>query len=429
LVYSKLYKKTVKLLQEKANNNNAKIKNIKEKYFHTKTHREDYFNHVNKFITKLEKLIPSNTNINSEDVYLVENTYIINHDHNGYTTSRTFTLAGNKVLLKNNHSFFNTDVLYYINKKTNISVYYDAQSLLLLGYKISNQPFKYSERKNVFIKRIQSVKNMLLSMGYYSTDIDISEDIEDIKENYYKVDDKFIINKITNKYNKSRFDNLKKVVRDTNKILYCIKNNYYVKDEDYNQIVEKYNNKLKGLILKNTQGSQVFNDWKAYTTNLLFNKPKPEDIKIKLEKLVNYSEFTQYDYHGNLLLYYLIDNMTKLLEYNDRKLQMIIAYLAIDIIIYEYKLFNNDNTVSNYSTRLFNYILDSTTFVDIGVTDEDFETNIYGEYVDPDEEISEEEKERIMDSKEEDDALDVEVNEDGEDIDYEIDYASGVNMG
>src|SRR5690606_28267286 len=137
---------------------NEEIKKLKSEYGNVKRHKEDYFNFVNDFITNIENIIGHNININGENIYLRYDTFIVDHDHNGYHTEKPLIISekDTKMNYKKDHPFFKTDVIYYTNRRLDIDIFYNSSTYLLLGYKERNKEFEYA-KKNAFIKINYSV--------------------------------------------------------------------------------------------------------------------------------------------------------------------------------------------------------------------------------------------------------------------------------
>lgn len=427
-------------LEEKQQKSENIIKDLKSKYGKTKQHKEDFYNHVDNLIKYMESVIGKNTNIGNKDIYLRHDTYIIDHDHNGYKAVKKFTIADkdDKIKFKKNHPFFKTDVLYYTNNKLQIDVFYNSTTLLLLGYKEKNKEFEKSKVRNVFLKVNYSILNRLRLMGYRNKYIDIQKMKDEIFDKYAKKDSQFILKQIVSEIARLRIDNLKKMLNYTQMILYRIRYGYEKEltpdlektEYEMQNLVDKYK-ALKVMIIKDSKtGNRVFQDWKAISFGLNFQDTGDKTINISLEdKYVLSEEISNYDYHGNLLLFYIVKNMANLISYNTNKfIKTNTAYLLIDTIIRMHTRFNREDWKKNFSMKRFGYIMRSIASKkdiegDEG-TLEDITTGIYGEYVDTDDELDPETGEAMVDDREEMDAIDVDTE-----VDYQIDYMAGVNTG
>lgn len=427
-------------LTEKEEKSNAIIKELKLLYGKTKQHKEDFFRHIDKFITSLESVVGDN-DING--INLRYDTYSVDHDHNGYKSVKPFTITdkNDKVQFKKNHQFFTTDVLYYTNNKLQIDVFYNSKTLLLLGYKEKNKEFERSKVKNTFLKVNYSVLNRLKMMGYRSKYIDMELAKKDIINQYSIEDPQFILNRIVTDVSHTRIENLKKLLNYTQTMLYRIKYGYVKQltpdlektEYDMENVVDKYKS-LKTMHVKDVTNStnRVFKDWKAVNFGLTYHDTTAKKlINISVDdKYVLSEEISSYDYHGNLLLFYIVQNMDKLIQYNSNKFVKVnIVHLITDTINRMHTQFNRENWEKNYNMKRFKYVMQSVaTERDIEAEDvrlklDDITTGVYGEYVDPDDVPDESKADELIDDQEEMDAIDVDTE-----IDYQIDYESGINM-
>ncbi|AYV82382.1 MAG: hypothetical protein Homavirus41_1, partial [Homavirus sp.] len=149
------------------------IDELKSSYGKSKTHKEDFYNHIKLFINNIENAIGSDVNINAENIFVRYDAYIIDHDHNGYRLDKPLIITDkdDKIQYKKNHPFFKKDVIYYTNNQLQIDVFYNAISLLLLGYKERNKDFLYSKNTDVYMKVNYSITNRLRLMGYRAKSI------------------------------------------------------------------------------------------------------------------------------------------------------------------------------------------------------------------------------------------------------------------
>lgn len=424
--------------QLEINNNNKKyIDSLKTAFSNTKNYKQDYISFINNFINLLENIIGKNININNQNLYLSFDTYIIDHDHEGFPLKNNIILKNDKNFVKfiNNHSFFKKNVLYYKNSTFgNVDIFYDANSLLLLGFK-KNQTFHFSTKNNVFLKKNYSILNKLKYMGFTSSNINIQDDIVKL-QNIYENDDKQIFNNIILNISRNRLSNLKKLIIDIQRFINNIKFTDKIYDGEnismFNTIINKFYNKLKNIKINDAKNN-LFNNWsiindylKSTISNLTF------DYTIE-QKYISGDDIINFDYHGNIVLHYIITQFTQLINLNNNNkfIQSNIVYLIIDIINYAHDLFNNDSITQTYELKRFVSILYSKTFVHDD--DNSLINQLYGDNDTIDYENIKKIDDVIENNKEEIDAIDVdgeaeEINDlQTENLDYEIDYASGVN--
>lgn len=438
-----------KLEKEKRKDEKRKriINEYKSDYSDSKTHREDYFNFIKNFVIFLESVIGKNININGSDIYLLDDIYVINHDHNGYPLDNKILLneKENKIIMKKNHPFFNKDVIFYINNRLQIEIYYDAVSLLLLGYKEKNKEYQRSKNTNVYLKINYSILNRLKTLGYEQRILNISEYKKTATEKYKINDDQQIIKYIITEISRERMTNLKNVITDIQKYINRTKFNYnkpflYTYDMiDEDAFLDKYKDKLMKLKLLDSNKTIFFRDWKTFKYGLSTQNLSSKTINLGLNSDYILSEdISFYDYHGNLILYYIVDELQKLVKMNDDKyIQTTLVFLIIDIIIRTHDEYNKEKIYTNFEIKRFNYMLQNAQYMyDVeekghgldGI--EDQVEGFYGEAKDADADVDDQTMEKELDQKEDDreemDALDVDLDV-GEEMDFEIDYEVGIN--
>lgn len=422
------------IVETKIDDNNEVVDKLKSVYSKTKRHKEDYFNHINTFIKYVEDIIGKNININNENVFTDHDMYIINHDHNGFSIKNPIILhdKDNKIVFQKNNIFFKKDVVYYTNfKLNNMNVYYDAVTGLLLGYKEPNKEYSYSKVKGVYIKINYSVLNKLKFIGYPKKYMNI----EQSKQKYFYKNKNNIIKKIVSDINRERILNLKKILVDVQRYIYKIKNTLKIETEDI--IIKKYADKLSNIVTTNKDNEYSFlKDWEEVKNKLFFQELGDKDINIDPDATyISVDEASNYDYHGNVILFYIIKEFKKLIDYNPTKhIKISIVYFIFDMINQFHDSFNDEFKVNNLEIKRFNKIISSKAYIfDVqekghGIHDSQSEQlsgkteGFYGDYVDEDDVVDSDEEERRDIDREEFEAIDV----DGE-IDYQIDYIDGVN--
>ena len=122
-----------------------------------------------------------------------------------------------------------------------------------------------------------------------------------------------------------------------------------------------------------------------------------------------------------MILFYIIEEFSKLLKYNTQKTNKIaVSNLIIDFINESFNSINNEKHFMNIDIKRFNYIISSKNYLEISELSGLSEVEgIYGEYIDKSAEVTDEEEiEARIDNEEESDALDIDYKMDGEDADY-----------
>lgn len=421
-----------------------KVKTYNEKVLHklSEQYKKEYnvnnkYKYIDDFINNIQHSLGAETNVGSE-VYLRDNVYVINHDHHGVKLDKPIILMDkdNKIFVKSNHPIFNTDVIYYTSFKSGkIDVFYDANTLILLGYKETGKDVVFIKNPDLKIKINYSIANKLKYMGYEAKFININNKIEIAGELY---SDKSVISKddlvkeTIKELIRNRIHNLKKIIYEFQRFFNRIINNYvkpdvkrdntndpkdkFFEEEEKNQIellTLKYSKKLNNITLVDeTKEHRVFKHWKAIEANIYADSMDDITINIDAEsKLLNVEDINNYDNNGNILLFYIVSEMNKLLTYNTNKLvKANITNFYLDFINTLFDMFNEEIRVNNFDIRKFIFTLKSGFYMaDFEAEFKGETTGIYEEYVDPDAKESDEQKELNDDDREEAEALDIDL--------------------
>jgi hypothetical protein len=147
-----------------------------------------------------------------------------------------------------------------------------------------------------------------------------------------------------------------------------------------------------------------------------------------------------YDINGNMILYYIINELIKLIDYNENKfIKTNIIYMIIDMINEEHNIFNVDKRTSNFDIKRFGYFLTSQSYMyDVDTKGHGLEgetDGFYEEQIDASMQSDKDVKDKKNaneEAKEEANAMDIDAEIDVPDVDtemdYEVDYLSGVNV-
>lgn len=435
------------------------VRNVLEKlyeHFKRDSTRENQYKFLDQFINNIQAVIGEGISTNSsstlgtvgkegvDNILLRDNIYIIDHDYNGYHLEKPIVIADKDNIIGyiSNHKFFNTDVIYYTSHKNGkLDVFYDATTHILLGYKESSKEYVSDKKTNKKIKINYSVLNRLKLMGYPTRFVNIKNRYETIEKEQINMSGNLrtsreeIMKDILSDIIRDRIKNLKKVITEMQRFIYRIKysvantkkekpttNNYsndYQKEEELNMfdtIFEKYNKKLVNIKLEDSNKKhKIFKHWKAVTYNIFADDMDDKVVRVGEGKLYNVEEINKYDINGNVLLYYIVTEIDKLIHFNDNKaIRTSIVMFLIDFISSLFNLFNTDDLLNIYDIKRFMFVLESQGYVhDIEEKGHGLETEtqgIYEEYKDEDEKQTEEEIEAEDDAEEEDQALDIDVD-------------------
>jgi hypothetical protein len=419
---------------------NTKLMNkLNDKYKNNITKDNEYA-YIDKFIDIIKDTI--HDDLNKQNIFLKDNAYIFDHDYLGNQLDKQIVITDkdNKINFKAAHPFFNTDVIYYTSYKNGkIDVFYDALTRVLLGYKEENKQPIINKNNKRLIQINYSIVNKIKLLGYPSQLMDLYEMKRDHLREYVNDVGEDIDNKLKNEFLlniiRNRHQNLKNLMYKFQRLLIRLVNSYVIKkkeekeegvfqkeDNDYfinkfDSLVELYRKKINNLNITSSTGShQVFKHWKGICEITKVDKIK--DVTID-NNTINYEKVNNYDNNGNMLLFYIIDEWTSLLEFNENKTnKSSLCLLIIDFINVLFDLYNEEKFKYKMDYKQFYYFIHSATYID-SVKDTIGETEgIYEEFVDENKELSEEEKEALEDAQEEEDALDVE----GDEIDYAAFY-------
>ena len=416
------------------------INEIKADYGETKEHKDDFYRFIEDFILQIEDVIGKDVNINNSNTYLRYDTYIIDHDHNGFPIDNPIIIRNkdNRINLRRDHPFFKTDVIFYTNNKLQIEVYYDATTRLLLGYKEKNKEYQNARKQNIYLKVNYSIYNRIKNLGYRYHFINISPMVLYYSKLYK--DNQLILKQIIAEISRDRIQNLKKFITDLQKYIYRLAYNYepeIFEDEDSLGDIslllsDKYKNKFNSIKLRNNNEEKFLYKWRALKYDLFFDDLSTRTINLDIDtKYISTEDISGYDYSGNILLYYIVSEMSRLIDFNNEKfIKVSLCYLLLDIIIEEYNLFDEEKNLTNTEIKRFKYALqvDDERNIDeyTGSTE-----GFYEEYVDPDAE----EKQTIdfeATNDEKDDAEEemqsIDMENGMQDLDFEVDYQPGVNI-
>jgi len=208
--------------------------------------------------------------------------------------------------------------------------------------------------------------------------------------------------------------------------LFRLKNNFNIEDLNKKQIIDnsqKTNlqyqpepNPLQDIFTKHlnikdlkiedpNSNKRIYKHHNDITTNI-FVKVLDDNTNINPSGLYLMNDISIYDPSGNILLYYLITELDKLLHYNTNKNTINnIIYLIVDLIDYSFQLFNTDKLNNNIEIKKFNYIMESE-YIASYTEDKTYTDDI----IDVDDENYIKEQENKIDIEEEDDAIDIDID-------------------
>lgn len=389
---------------------------------------QDPFNFINQLLDEIQSTI-GNEVATGSGIYLRENSYIIDHDHLGLNLPKEVIITDNKKInFKQNHPFYKTDVIYYSSHQNGkIDIFYDATTKILLGYKEDSKNFVHNKKQEKRLIVNYSIQNKLKLLGYPSQFIDMTKSYEEAIEGRENINfDKELLNtSLLSEIIRERITNLKRVIYEFQRVLFRLLNNYSQTVEendemDYfanimNSFIVNYKKKLNDVKLIGEKGEhQVFKHWKGVTRGIFAEEIKQTKFNFEEHKIINSEDINKIDSNGNLILFFIVKEFTKLLQYNSNKfIKASIISFILDFINNVFNLFNTERLSNNIDIKRFYYLIHSTTYVN-EIAEKSGVKNIegiYSEYMEEDREITQEERDSNDDALEEQEALDMESDD------------------
>ena len=417
----KILQKFIKIENIKELKNNKK--NIKEEKFikkmeenYKKYYDSTYDKLIKIFVDKLESIIGENININNENIYLKENTYILDHNHFGQSSE---IIVVKDVIYKPDNEYFKQNVL--IVNKDKVEIYYNVIENNLLGYKEKGKNYVDVRGTGKFIKINYSIENKLKYLGFDNKYINVED---------YQIENEFSKEKPTHKevideIMRNRINALKKLMEFSQKIIYQIKNkkniqmiekttssysknkpDYFAKKElnisKDSQIVLNFQSKFKYINTTKENNKKILVNWTLLNEGIQHNtdfKFNDKDLLVN-NKYIDASHLISLKDNDHIIIFYTLSELAYLIDLNDDNYtKSNLVFLIANIINYCYTIFNKQ--LNHIEYRRFKYMIESVA-----------ETVSYDQTTDLEFHQTEEQvkvvKELNEDAKEEKDALDIE---------------------
>jgi len=404
---------------KKNQNNILEIENenhtIKNKFL--KRYEKEYsVNYIEDFVERLVKILGPKIKSDNKTIYLKQTLWIINHDYLGNELKKPieFLSSDNIIQEQFNHPINNKDVYYYKDNINKVYVYYDIVTLQYLGYSEDNKKLKTNKNVVSLIKEL-SVRDCLFIMGLENEYYNLNHLVSDYDETT-KLDNNNVINNMI----RNRILNLKQIISSFESIISSIRNHsksnrFYNQEE--NKILNEFTKKIKEFNLKDKSNHNGIFKHSIYLLKLLnMKKINNIDLQVVNKKYINTKFLSKLQNTDSKLIYYLIFNLNRLLDYNSENvIESELAHLIVKIIRYVTKIYYKD--YSNIDIRKFDYIItnDEAEVVDTNIAS----MGIYNELINEnDSEIDKEKlKEQNYDAQEAIDAFDIDDYEVDDDID------------
>jgi hypothetical protein len=211
------------------------------------------------------------------------------------------------------------------------------------------------------------------------------------------------------------------------------------RDHSLYHMIMKHSKNIKDIEL-----NDAFSQWRVLQEELSFQSVEWDKINLHIDlenEIVIMDLINDYDITSNILMYYLTNEMIKIIDANPNKVtQGYIVRAFIDIINYFYSQYNYDNVKNNLEIKRFEYILNaSDMLIDMMKKGQGLDTTLE-KGVESDEEIAnnrviqgetsegDAEEEQVLDDVEASEALDaegVDIMGDAYAEEYSDDYAGG----
>jgi hypothetical protein len=361
-------------------------------------------NFINNFFTKIIKVNNNSDRfkIKNKEYYIIKDKFTITNNFNGKKLSHPVIILhdinekdkfNNRVNI-HFHKKLNKYVYVYFNRKQKYYLYYDCYTNLYLGFSSNINDITPIE-SYIEIQIEYSIKSKLINMGYSSIFINL---------NKYNINNFNNINKqvITNIIYE-RKNNLIKIVKHINNILSKTNNDYnkIIIDKE-KELIDLLNKDIKSLYINDMEGkSKAFKNINIILKNIKENTNLEYDKHIYSgsDTILNTSLFRKLHFF-NKYLFLIIYNFNKLLKYNhNNKIKVLYSF----IIIIDY-MFNEYFITNNYILNKFT----KTIYTDETYLDDSMRVyGVYGELVDDEDIDDEEQYENELNSREEQESLDI----------------------
>ena len=293
-------------------------------------------------------------------------------------------------------------------------------------YKAHGTPVIINNKESAYLIKNLSLIDIIMLLGsensYYNLYHIDSEYININKYNslFKEKNHNFIIEKII----RTKIVNLRYIIEKSLSIIFNISNNNMnlsVFNIEEKNIINKYNKIIKSIIISNDCNEHIFSDYNT----IIYNLHLSYDIKDTLLSIDKNYIYTDDMYKLNntdcKLLYYLIEEFNKIIDYNKNSLNiMTIAFLIIDIILFSFNTYYK--TYSNFDIRKFDYyLINEKPIVDSILK----VTGAYNELTTQEEINNPSDIEEIYTRQEEKDSYDLDDYELNDDIDEAVETLHG----
>ena len=395
------------------------IKNLDNKY--SKNTNNNINNYIGDFIDYIKGKVGNKVNIMNQNIFLDKNKYILEIDIYGNKLKKPLELVGENNIENKFDKYFKKNVIVIKDNINRAILYFDEVTKIYLGYSKNN---KYEKIKTNFSLKVEySIKKMLELLGLAN----INYNIHYTDYNYSKMTLNELNSnkvKIVNDIIRARVFNIRQIINNINSIIDKVK---FKKSNDsmnvLNVLVKQFQQQIDKINLDSGDGSKkIFKHLNVINNNYSLSKVD-DSLNIKITS--NYLNITFLQNLNNLdskLLFYLIYNLKRLLEYNENKTN--IVNMVIKLIHFSFNHYYIP--YENFQIRKF----DSLILKDRPYIDESLRViGFYQELVDVNTIDEQKTNDMLLEAEEERNAYDLdtdgvgmgEYDEDDNNLDYEPD--------
>ena len=322
-------------------------------------------------------------------INLIDKTYIINHTDNTTLHTPLVIDAASKLIDLTFDSFFNTRVYTLLDKANNKTIYYDAVTLLYIGYKQRDKDYVRVHDTSKFIQVNYGILDRLCLLGYSSEYIKIAN-TPGIENNYIQRKPNTDANKIINieTIARNHFTTVKAIITKFKAIVFKIKkyktpsstqagstqslltqatsdtpfDSLPLDDSELSQLISKYNmtNDSKSF------NDDVFEDWNAIKDHWTYEPIViPASNRNLLDNdVIDFTNINKLDTNTLPLVTYLSSQLVAIINTSQRKEHAV--KMVCDIVIY---LFNRYNT-DRFKNLIIAQVTETDTSVGSDLTDD-----------------------------------------------------------
>lgn len=378
-------------------------------------------NYIDDFIDFLKGKVGNKVNIMNQNILLDKNKYILSNDLYGNKLKQDIILVGEDNIRFKFDKHFNKNVISIKDNINRAILYFDDLTKIYIGYSKND---RYENIKTNSSLRIDySIKNMLELLGLNN----INYNINYIDYNFSKMSLDELNNqkvKIVNDIIRTRVFNLRQIINNINSIIDKVK---YRKSDDsmniMNVLVKQFQQQIDKIILESNDGSKrAFKHLNIINNNFIVENVD-DSINIKITgKFLNMSFLQNLNNLDSKLIFYLIYNLKRVVEYNKGKTNIVNMIVKLIHFSFNHYYIPYDN----FQVRKFDaLILKDRPYIDESLRVIGF----YQELVDVNSIDEEQTRDMLMEAQEEINSYDIDTDglnmgdydEEENNLDYEPD--------